>query len=40
MIKVSIVEHNDQLRNALEMIITSQEDMAFINSYPDVIKGR
>jgi DNA-binding NarL/FixJ family response regulator len=39
MITVSIVEDNDQFRNALEKIITSQEDMALINSYPDAEKA-
>lgn len=39
MITLSVVEDNDQFRKALETIITSQEDMALINSYPDAEKA-
>jgi len=39
MITVSIIEDNDQFRKALEAIITAQEDMALINSFPDAEKA-
>jgi two-component system, NarL family, response regulator LiaR len=39
MISVSIIEDNDQFRNALETIIASQEDMVLINSCADAEKA-
>jgi DNA-binding NarL/FixJ family response regulator len=39
MISVSIIEDNDQFRNALESIIASQEDMVLINSCADAEKA-
>ena len=39
MITVSVVEDNDQFRNALEAIITSEQDMALVHSFPDAEKA-
>lgn len=39
MISISIVEDNNQFRNALETIIASQEDMVLINSCVDAEKA-
>ena len=39
MITVSIVEDNDQFRQALETIINAQEDMTLVKSYSDAEKA-
>ncbi len=39
MISISIVEDNEQFRQALETIVASQEDMVLIGSYPDAEKA-
>ena len=39
MITVSIVEDNDQFRNALELIITGEKDFALINSFDNAEKA-
>ena len=39
MIRLAVVEDNDQFRNALEAIIASQDDMLLTGSYPDAEKA-